>query len=114
MKRLVDCLTIILSTFYMLSAFADSSRDEIISHLQQGEKIYVSPDQLGFSEHRIFIQFNNEWFQTTALSVDEQGIYIQNLWPQENGCKDGFEPCRNCNRCIKWYYDICPHCERPA
>jgi len=114
MKRVLQSIAILASIFYIANVCANCCPEEMIQNLQEGKKIYVLPKNVELSERGIFVHFNNQLFQTNALSADEQGIYILNLWPQEYGCRDGFVPCRNCDKCVKWYYDICPHCERPV
>ena len=91
--------------FCMITVFCQSS---------QNEKIYIFPGQLGVTTDGIFVNLNEQWFEVKAVSSDENGIYVQNPIPQEAGCREGYVPCRNCDRCVKWYYDICPLCHKPV
>ncbi len=114
MKRLVQLIALMLPFFYMATLFAGSCFEEKCTHLSQNDKIYISSDQLEISSQGIFVHINNERINTEALFSDEIGVYIRNPRPHEDGCRDGYEPCRNCDRCVRSYYDICPLCYKPV
>lgn len=78
------------------------------------EKIYILPEQLGFTSQGIFVNVDNQWLQAETLFSDEHGIYFHGFTPSENGCRKNYYPCRNCDRCVKDIYDTCPLCGRPT
>jgi len=77
------------------------------------EKIYVLPEQIFIDHHEILVKVNDQWFSTESLYSDIEGIYIQTLSPEVNGCAGSKVPCRNCQRCVYEAYDICPYCGKP-
>ncbi len=107
MKRLLLLIAFAISVFHMHPIFSES-------HCENAEKIYISPERLKIVREGIFVNFRDDWIKIGALFSDENGVYIQDLTPEEMGCRDGFWPCRNCDKCVKWYYDICPHCNKPT
>ncbi len=114
MKRNILSLMLASLLFIFLSGFTKSSLDEAVHKLHHEKKIYISAEQLSLNDEGFFIKLDDLSFQTDSLFTDEQGIFIIHFWPEENGCAKGYEPCRNCKRCVKWYYDTCPYCERPT
>ena len=109
MGRLFLILASVVSIFCASSGFS-----EVCQNLLQNQRTYVAPEQLNISSQGIFLNVGNQCFQAEAIFSDENGIYVQNLSPQEDGCRKGFVPCRNCDRCVAYYYDICPHCNKPV
>ena len=109
MKRLFQLIVLLLPFFYMFDVFSGCCPEG-----KEIQKVYVSPQQLGISSEGVFVNLDNQWVKTDSLFSDEHGIYIQNLWPQEDGCREGYVPCRSCDRCVKWYYNICPLCNNPV
>ncbi len=114
MKQAFKLMVFFASVFCTLYISADCCRTKADAVFSPTEKMYIHPEQLSVSEQGIFVLINQEWFQTNSLLSDVQGLYVQTLWPQENGCRKGYQPCRNCDKCIKDYYDTCPLCHRPA
>jgi hypothetical protein len=116
MKKLIlHLFTFLLVSFSATTAFASpGSNVEVTDYFQPCEKTYVLPEQLGMTPRGIYVKFDNHWFKTEALHSDSEGIYIQNLSPQADGCRDGYVPCRNCDRCVLEIYDICPFCKKPV
>lgn len=108
MVRFFRCFALVITLFYGFNLFAETCP------VETGEKIYILPEQLGFCSEGIFVVLDNTWYKTEALFSDRNGMYVRNLWPQENGCRKGYWPCRNCDRCVHEDYDICPHCHRPV
>ena len=78
------------------------------------EKIYILFDQLAITQQGIFIKLDERWCETKALFSDAKGIFIRPQDTNARGCRDGYEPCRNCDRCINENYNICPFCHKPA
>lgn len=106
-----------VTVFLLCSARAFSCPcDENLAEtsFQSFEKVYIVPEGLKMTSDRIFVHLNDQWVQTDTLFTDAQGMYIHVPTPSENGCREGFVPCRNCDRCVKWYYNICPHCNKPV
>lgn len=114
MKRNILSLMLASLLFVFLSGFSKPTLEEAVSKMRQQHKIYISSEQLSLNDTGVFVHLDDRWFQTDSLFTDEQGIFITYFWPEENGCAKGYEPCRNCKRCVKWYYDTCPHCEKPT
>ena len=114
MKRLFQLIVFLVPFFYLLDAYSGHLEAEQHADFSLHEKTYVTPEQLGFGPNTIFVNVDGEWFWTDSLQTDDKGFFVQHLWPQEDGCRKGFVPCRNCDRCVKWYYDICPYCEKPV
>lgn len=114
MKRLLQLFILIIPFFYMSQGFSWSREESEAFELSQHRRIYVMPDQLRINSDGFFINVDNHWIKAEALFSDETGIFIQRLLPHANGCREGYVPCRNCDRCVKEIYNICPHCERPV
>ncbi len=114
MKRLLQFIALLLPFFYMVNVYSGSSQKDLAKYLPHEQKIYILPGQLELNSEGIFVNCENQWFETDSLFADEKGIFIQNLWPQEDGCRKGYVPCRNCQQCVNIHYDICPHCNRPV
>lgn len=108
MKRLFQIIVLVLPLFCSFHAFAGSDLNP-----QKG-KIYVSHEQLELCSEGIYVNVGDAWYQTNALFSDEKGMYVQDLCPQRNGCRDKYVPCRNCDKCVKEIYNICPHCNKPV
>ena len=106
MKHLFSILTLVLTLFCS-------------THLQgkefrTAEKIYIAPEQLGVTPDGIFIEMNDDWIQVNAIYSDHYGIYFTRAALEPNGCRKGFTPCRNCKRCVREQYNICPLCSKPV
>jgi hypothetical protein len=113
MKRFLRLVVLMVSFFGMFPVFsADQPQDQLGA--MQEQKIYVASEQLGLSPEGIFVFVDHQWVKRDALFHDEKGMYIWGLRPEDNECPKGYERCRNCGRCVKRFYDICPHCERPV
>jgi hypothetical protein len=101
--------------FFVVCLFATFSAQHVFSAANnEHQKVYVAPEQLKIDTDGIFIHFDEVWYKTDSLFSDGQGIYVHARTEPEMGCRKGFFPCRNCDRCVKWYYDICPHCSKPT
>ncbi len=77
------------------------------------EKTYVSFEQIFIDRQVILVKINDEWFSTESLHTDIEGIYVQTLSPEVDGCPGSKVPCRNCQRCVYEAYNICPYCKKP-
>lgn len=108
MKRFLHSLFACI-VFNMSPVFSEVEEAPNLSY----EKTYVLAEHILVTDEVIFVKIDDEWVKTDALFSDQGGVYTY-FAPQEMGCRKGFYPCRNCDRCIKWYYDICPHCNKPA
>jgi hypothetical protein len=114
MKRFI--LRFISASLLLFSTAIASTdlRDGNDNDFQPCEKTYVLPEQLTMSSEGIFVKFDGEQHQTQALFFDEGGIFILALSPNRDGCREGYVPCRNCSKCIREAYNICPLCNLPA
>lgn len=45
--------------------------------VQQDDKVYIEPTQVGFSENKIFVKFDEEWVEIDAIRSDKEGLYIK-------------------------------------
>ena len=115
MKRVIQRFTIFMLFFGASVLSADPTCTyEAESEIQFYKKIYVFPDQLAITPNGIFIKFDEHWCETSALFSDTKGIFIRPQDTNERGCRDGYQPCRSCDRCISEVYDICPLCGKPS
>jgi hypothetical protein len=110
MKKFTLRIVSILFCFVATIMIANASNSKFCS----AEKVYILPEQLAITSNGIFVEYNQHWYETGALFSDEKGIYIQTPNPTESGCRDGYIPCRNCDRCVRESYDICPYCDKPT
>lgn len=109
MKRLFSLIVSLVAVFYATHAHTAPGQEE-----SKQQRIYLKPEQLQLCKEGIFVCCDQEWRKTDALFSDDRGIYILSHFPQEDGCRKGYVPCRNCDRCVKYYYDICPYCGKPV
>lgn len=119
MMRVFSLLLVLLC---VQATFAYSSNDrKSVENCQSCEKTYILPCQLKMTTESIFVNFDDEWYETKAIFSDSHGIYIQHpslgkRWGNDppNGCRDGYVPCRNCDKCVDERFNYCPHCEKPV
>jgi hypothetical protein len=115
MRKVIQRFAFFILFFSASMVSADPIRtNETGSEIQSCKKIYVFPDQLAITPNGIFIKFNEHWCETSALFSDAKGIFIRPQDTNERGCRDGYQPCRNCDRCVSEVYDICPLCGKPS
>jgi hypothetical protein len=101
----IICLLAVMLSFNVVACGVD----------QEVEKLYIPSKDISIQSGGIFVKMQDQWFRTPAVFSNTQGMYIETLWPQEDGCRKGFVPCRNCDRCIpSYHHGLCPLCGRPA
>lgn len=86
MKRL-------LSLFLLIPLFSFANGDQPQkSYLRPkpiGEKFYIQPTQIGFSNNKIYVNFDGDWQSVKAIFADKERIYIM---PQYSPWK-----CKECS-----------------
>ena len=55
-----------------------------INSTSRAERVYVQPHQILIEPNGIFVNISNQWFATESVSVDLEGIYVNNLAQEEN------------------------------
>lgn len=78
MKRLITLFFIILPLFSF--AHEEVSQGQIYPPKNKEIKHYVDPTQIGFSNNKIFINFDEEWHSVDAIYADKEGIYIKSSY----------------------------------
>jgi hypothetical protein len=110
MKKLTLKIVSILFCFAATTMIANASNSEFCS----AEKLYILPEQLAITANGIFVEFNEHWYETSALFSDEAGLYVQAPSPTRRDCGQYEVHCRNCSRCVNEAYDMCPYCGKPT
>lgn len=87
----------------------------VFSGESKNKKFYVDPGNLKITSDAVLVNVQGKWFVTDSLFSNDKGLYVEEFWDFEMGCREGYYPCRNCDRCIPHYYhDLCPICGKPA
>ncbi len=100
----------IFGLLLILTGFAHA--EELVNQPQTTEsassqRIYVSPEQITFSEKGIFFHQNNSWVKTNAIFHDNKGMFITSFdnewswyWTCPNcGYEDNTGWDRECREC---------------
>ena len=74
------------------------------------EKTYVKPSQLGFSDGTIFVAFDNQWLETSAIYADTIGLYFKDY--KSSKCGKNEWRCGYCNKCNSTSDCRCRFCRK--
>lgn len=58
-----------------------SNKVEIKKASMRCMKNYIDMRDICLAEKAIYVHFNDEWIQVSSLNSDDQGIYVDNVWP---------------------------------
>src|ERR1700722_8665546 len=78
------------------------------------QKVYIQTDQIYFDNNRIYISIDDFTYETTALSSDDNGYYIDTI-AKKDKCSWYHWQCTNCKTCnLRGFNWECKKCKKPV
>ena len=89
----------------------ENSASEEIDLFFPCESVYISPNDLFFDGHVIYVRLHDGYITTSAIYSDAKGLYFKDFKRQGN-CAKGQWHCENCDTCNENYLIWCKTCHK--
>ncbi len=113
--RKIFMLAIFVTLSHFKYGFSVSCLENATCHLSHEGKTYISSDKVVVQDEGMFVNIDDNWFQIDSLFTDENGLFFKKCGRKDDHrCEKYYVSCRNCDRCVRESYDICPYCGKPV